>query len=216
VKSTIPLNGNLMKVVSSGGDAVVGRKHCGNEEEFYLSFLCVMFANDLPKIIPYDDAINNRVRVVSYEKTYSENPQNEFELLMDKNIDKEIETLEFQRGFLEILIRQYWMGRNELFKDEPVEVIKAKEEWIGTEVGCISSFIQEFEITNNENDFVLSSEIQEWLEQGKYGITMKKFGMEIKQYTKIKRLNNIRSIVKKINGKTPQVWIGIKIINNLE
>jgi phage/plasmid-associated DNA primase len=210
VKSTIPLNGNLMKVVSSGGDAVVGRKHCGNEEEFYLSFLCVMFANDLPKIIPYDNAINNRVRVVSYEKTYSENPQNEFELLMDKNIDKEIETLEFQREFLEILIRQYWMGRNGLFKDEPVEVIKAKEEWIGTEVGCISSFIQEFEITNNENDFVLSSEIQEWLEHGKYGITMKKFGMEIKQYTKIKRLNNITSNLRFINGKNTRIWSGIK------
>jgi hypothetical protein len=39
---------------------------------------------------------------------------------------------------------------------------------------------------------------------------MKKFGMEIKQYTKTKRLNNVTSNLRYINGKTPRVWIGIK------
>ena len=212
IKSTIPLNGNLIKMVSSGGDSVVGRQHSGNEAEFNLSFLCVVFANDLPKITPYDDAVNNRVRVISYTKSYVENPSNEYELKMDENIDVEINNLHFQRCFIEIFIRQYYKGRHNEFKIEPPEVTQAKEEWIGTDIGCMSTFLQEYEITNNDNDFVRSSEIQEWLELGKYGITMKKFGMEMKQHTLKHKLDNVKSDVKKINGKLIRIWSGIKNI----
>jgi len=209
IKSTTPLNGNLIKMVSSGGDSVVGRKHSGNETEFTLSFLCVLFANDLPKIMPYDDAVNNRVRVVSYTKPYTENPT-EYELKLDPYIDNEINTLGFQRCFLEIMIRQYWRGKQGEFKAEPPEVIQAKEDWIGTEIGCIPAFLQDFEITNKEEDFVRSSDIQDWLEQGKFGITMKKFGMEMKQYILKNKLGNVDNVTKRVNGQLKQVWIGIK------
>lgn len=211
IKSTISLNGNAIKMISSGGDPVVGRGHCGNEIEFYLSFLCVVFANDLPKITPYDDAMNNRTRVVSYSKPYSENPT-EFELLMDPNIDAEFDTLRFQRCFVELFIRQYWRGRQGEFKDEPAEMTQAKEDWIGSDIGCISGFLRDYEITNNISDYVRSSEIEEWIEQGKYGLTMKKFGMEMKQYTMKNRFENVVNDQKKINGKVPRVWFGIKRI----
>ena len=212
IKSTIPLNGNLIKMVSSGGDAVVGRQHAGNECEFYLSFLCIVFANDLPKIMPYDDAVNNRVRVVSYNKQYVEEPSNDYELKLDPKIDAEFDTLHFQRCFLEIFIRQYHKGREGEFTVEPVEVLQAKEDWIGTDIGCLSAFLQEYEITNIETDFVKSIEIQEWLELGKYGITMKKFGIEMKQHSLKNKLNNVKSDGKKINGMNKQVWYGIKHI----
>lgn len=212
IKSTIPLNGNLIKMVSSGGDAVVGRQHAGNECEFYISFLCVVFANDLPKITPYDDAVNNRIRVVSYTKPYVNEPSGDYELQMDENIDVELNTLRFQRCFLEIFIRQFYKGKQGEFKIEPPEVTEAKEEWIGTDVGCMPAFLQEYEVTNDENDFVRSSEIQEWLELGKYGITMKKFGMELKQYILKHKLDKVKSDGKKINGINKQVWYGIKNI----
>lgn len=212
IKSTIPLNGNLIKVVSSGGDAIVGRQHCGDECEFLLHFLCVLFANDLPKITPYDDAVNNRIKVVSYTKPYVEEPTNEYELMVDPNIEKEFETIQFQSCFLEILIRQYYMGRNGEFKIEPIEVCQAKEDWIGTEIGCMPSFLQEYEITNNVDDFVTSSDIQAWLEDCKFGITMKKFGMELKQHTLKHKFDNVKSHGKKISGKNIQVWYGIKLL----
>jgi phage/plasmid-associated DNA primase len=214
IKSTISLNGNAIKTVSSGGDSVVGRGHGGNEIEFNLSFLCVVFANDLPKITPYDDAVNNRTRVVSYTKPYTENPT-EFELKIDYNIDAEFDTLRFQRCFVELFIRQYWRGRQGEFKDEPTEMIQAKEDWIGTEVGCISGFLRDYEITNNVDDYVRSSEIEEWIEQGKYGLTMKKFGMEIKQYTMKNKMENVLSSQKKIYGKAIRIWLGIKHIEHI-
>jgi hypothetical protein len=92
-------------------------------------------------------------------------------------------------------------------------MIQAKEDWIGSEVGCIPAFLRDYEITNNENDYVRSNEIQEWIERGKFGITMKKFGMEMKQHAMKNRLNCVLSCPKKINGKTVQIWSGIKYIN---
>jgi len=212
IKSTIPLNGNLIKVVSSGGDAVIGRNHRDNEKMFYLSFLCIVFANDLPRIVPYDDAVSNRVRVVSYEKIYSDNP-NEHELKSDPNIDKEFETLIFQRCFIEIFIRQYWKWMNGEFKSEPQEVVQAKKEWFGDDIGCLPVFQEEYEITDDINDYVMSSEIQEWLEEKKIGITMKKFGMEIKRYIMKNNLKNVRCDVKRVCGINKNIWIGIKYIS---
>jgi hypothetical protein len=166
-----------------------------------------LFANDLPKIVPYDDAVNNRARVISYTKPYVENP-GEYELKLDPHLDAEIDTLSFQRCFLEILLRQY-TKRGSLL-GEPTEVVQAKEDWIGNEVGCIPAFLQEFEITNLVEDFVTSGEIQEWLERGKLGITMKKFGMEMKQYTLKNKFDNVSNLAKKINGCKKIVWLGVK------
>ena len=82
-------------------------------------------------------------------------------------------------------------------------------------MGCIPAFLQEFEITNLVEDFVTSGEIQEWLERGKLGITMKKFGMEMKQYTLKNKLDQVCNVEKRINGPKKQVWLGIKSLNNL-
>ena len=71
-------------------------------------------------------------------------------------------------------------------------------------------FLEEYEITDNLNDYVISFEIQEWLEEKKIGITMKKFGMEIKKYIIKNNLKNVRSDIKKINGICKKLWVGIK------
>ena len=39
---------------------------------------------------------------------------------------------------------------------------------------------------------------------------MKKFGMEMKQYTLKNKLGNVKSTVKKLNGNTKQIWSGIR------
>jgi len=59
----------------------------------------------------------------------------------------------------------------------------------------------------------MSSEIQEWLEEKKTGITMKKFGMEIKRYIMKNNLKNVKCDNKKINGCCKKVWFGIKNIS---
>ena len=56
------LNGNLMKKVSSGGDRPTGRTLGKEEEYFIMHGLTVVFANDISKITPYDEALVERYK----------------------------------------------------------------------------------------------------------------------------------------------------------
>jgi len=107
MKSTVELNGLMIKKISSGGDTLIGRNHCKAEEEFVAHFLPFCLANDLPNIKPYDDAVDTRVKVVSYTKSYVPEPANEMELQADPEIATEIKTKKFQKAFIGMLIHQY-------------------------------------------------------------------------------------------------------------
>ena len=60
----------MIKKFSSGGDPLVGRVHGGLECEFTSHFLAIVSANDLPPIKPYDDAVDNRLRVICNPKEF--------------------------------------------------------------------------------------------------------------------------------------------------
>lgn len=175
MKSTAEINGDMLKKISSGGDTLIGRNHCSQEEEFITHFLPICLANDVPNIKPYDDAVDSRLRVVSYKKSYVTEPTNELELLADPNIEYEIKTLKFQKTFVGLLIYYYTFHYN---TPEPIEVMNSKKDWISNDKNVIDSYTYDFEIKNNNNHFVTSKAIEDWINGKKLGISMKKFGME--------------------------------------
>ena len=65
-------------------------------------------------------------------------------------------------------------------------------------------------MTNSDTDFVRSRDIEEWIKEYKLGITMTKFGLELKKYIAMKRILNINNKQKKSEGKGVMCWIGIK------
>jgi hypothetical protein len=203
----------MIKKISSGGDNLIGRNHCKAEEEFITHFLAICLANDIPNIKPYDDAVDGRNRVVSYKKTYVNEPTNELGLLADPNIESEVKTIAFQKAFIGLLIHQYAFNYNLI---EPVDVINAKKDWITEDKNVIDTFKYDFEITNNETDFIASKQIEDWITLKKLGITMKKFGMEMKKYSTIHKLDNVKNNCKTMNGKVTQVWVGIYRIEEEE
>lgn len=211
INSMVTLNGNGIKSLSSGGDEIEGRTHGGNETTFSIQFLPVVFANDLPEIKPYDDALDKRINVVSYTKPYVENP-GENELLADPNIDAEINTIEFQQAFVRVLVYQYHKGKTGRFDSVPSGVLNAKKDWIGTEVTCLNRFMQDYTITNEAHHFVRSNEIEDWLLSNKTGVSMKRFSMDMKQYATNNKLVNVIPVQKKYAGKATRMWSGIKFI----
>ena len=96
LKNSIELNGNAIKKHSSGGDSLTGRVHCGLETNYIPHYLVFCFANDLPRINPYDSAVNDRINVISYSKRFVDEPTNEFKLKKDENINTEITTDKFK------------------------------------------------------------------------------------------------------------------------
>jgi hypothetical protein len=215
MKSNIELNGNFIKKISSGGDPLIGRTHCKEETEFNTHFLPVCLANDMNKIKPYDDAVHGRVKCINYKKQFVLEPSNEFELQMDLNLKDELKTLRFQRVFVGLLIRSHadFVDNNRV-EIEPAEVANAKAEWIEQDKSPITTFLKDYDITNNAEDFIKSKDIQEWIEAKSLGISITKFGMEMKKYAAINKLNNVETKKKKINGKTENCWFGISYNND--
>lgn len=212
----VVLNGNMIKKLSSGGDDLVGRTHGQEETSFVPTFLPVCFANDLPKINPYDDAVDGRVCVLNFKKTFVDNPQGNYELKKDPNVEKEMLTLRFQRTFVQLLLHTH---RAFLIKhpdgevnqeDVPLEVRAAKTAWVAESVDPVEKFLEDFEITNDTNDYVESKSIEEFVINAKLGISYMKFIILLKKYLEKMEFANVTSVQKKISKKTKNVWLGVK------
>lgn len=219
IESDAVISGTMLKKISSGGlDKIVARGHGKNETEFKISFLPMVFANDIDKISPMDDAVVSRVRAINYQKVYTENPkpENLFELKIDPNFKYEIETYNFKIGFMTLLMRSYKKfideGRIEI---EPSEIKKAIVSSFGKIEDYVTKLQNDFEITNDEDDYVESPVIQEWIKINKLNISMTKLGRDLNKYCEIKKFINVNNGYKKINGKTKTVWYGIKKIDDI-
>jgi phage/plasmid-associated DNA primase len=215
IQSNVEIDGNIIKKISNGGlDDIVARGHGGNETAFTISFLPIIFANDLDQIKPKDDAVVNRVRGINYTKVCVDKKKedcNEFEMPIDTNLKNTIETLEFKKAFMAILMESYMAFKENGYSEtEPIEVEKSTKDAIGNTNSLIEDVLNEFEITNNVEDYVLSSTIESWLKLKHISIT--KFGLEMNKYAKLNKLDNVYSHPKKIGKKTKQVWLGLKEI----
>jgi phage/plasmid-associated DNA primase len=209
-----PLNSNLIKKICSGGDALQGRVHGGLETEFIPQFLSIFLANDLPPIKPYDEPMQKRAKVINHTKSFVDNPSNEFELQKDSNLDKEMTTLRFRRCFVGLLIKSYLdfqMGGR--VENEPEEVNAAKAVWLGSddENNIIAKFLEKYEITDNKDDFVKSSEIENWTVVNK-DISYRKFCQELKKYCTIHKHSNVEIKQRKVNKVNVQGWFGLRLI----
>lgn len=211
------LNGNLIKKVASGGDIITARMHRENESEFISNALSIIFANDLPYLSPLDDAVKNRVRIITFNKTFVDKPLeecNEFELPKDNTFCEYVNTPDFRNHFIHILIDYYQSFMKNGFI-EPQSVIQNFDEWVDDENDVIKSFFTYFEITNREDDFITNDLINDLILK-KNDVSQKKFVIEFKKYLKINKNDFVKQIPKKLNGKKHRVWIGIKSLEDDE
>jgi hypothetical protein len=213
IKTRQSLDSNTMKVMSSGGeDGVTGREHGGNEQQgVMMRLLPILLAQDLPKILPIDDALSNRLRAIPYSKVYVDEPSNALELKKDPKLVDDIKTEAFRMGLLRVLFDAYTQFHQGGQVEEDIDEIReAVTDVIGTELNIIDSFKLHFEITNDPAHFVSSKVMQTWLTDGKYSVTITKLGMELKRYIQINNLTNVCNKNKKIDRKTVMVWHGIR------
>ena len=205
IKMDIIMNGNAMKKMT-GGDMMSGRTHNKEETLFEFHPLPILCANDIPKIKPYDGALDERLRVCSYKKTYVVGATGPDELEKDLNLDAEIKSAKFQRLLVLLFIQKY----TKVLMVEPDDVINAKKEWIDETADLIQNIQLDFTFTNLETDFVTAKELNDWAVEKNLGVSSTKLGREITKYAEKKSLDKIKSIQKKISGKNTTVWVGIK------
>ena len=217
ISSEQELDGNIIKKLASGGDALIARQHGKNETEFTPHFSSLVLVNDLPKIRPYDDAVDNRVRVTSFEKAYVDEPTNKYEMKKDDAFCKSIYEDEFKNALVSALFvayKEYVDAGCVMY--EPQSVKCAKTEWLGESRGVMDVFLNDFEVSNSPDDFVTNEDIEAWLKERKTGITIRKFNKELKKYAELGEYKNVVSERKKLNGRTVRGFKGVCLIDNTD
>ena len=218
------IDGNLLKKISSGGDTLIGRVHGGCETQYVPQFLPIIFANDLPTIEPYDDAVDKRTIVATFNNCFVTNPNHKYEVKKDDTLESEMSTIKFQQAFVNLLINTYRMYVSNGSVDRiPREIHEAKFEWLDINANeddqrfsSIIQFSQQFEFTNDVKHFTHSYQMISWIEKNARGISSKKFIIEMKKYCLIKNFTNVHSKKKSIDGLKCNGWIGIRNVNDVE
>ena len=218
VRNGTVLDGSIFKRLT-GGDPCSGRTHGGEETSFLPSFTMLMLSNDVPKFDETNEAIDNRIRCIKYEKTFVNKPASEcdpLELPADANIKVEINTESFKRCFLQILIDRYVTFATDENGKEPSEpdcVRNAKSAWFDVVPvgGITSTFISAFKVTRIDTDYVRSCDVEAWLNHASPGTSMKMLSVEVERYYRAKGMPTIQSKAKKIRGRVTQCWLGVRM-----
>jgi hypothetical protein len=161
-------------------------------------------------------------RIENIESLISERKKrnSELEQLKKKLIEKEKLKKEKEEELLLKKEEKKKEKEEELLLKKKEKIIKKEKEHLlkiendKNDVNIIKDFLNYFELSDNINDYVLSREIQDWINEKKIGITMKKFGIEMKKYIISNNLKNVRNDVKKVCGISKNVWVGIKYVSN--
>ena len=95
--------------------------------------------------------------------------------------------------------------------EDPDGMKNAKKEWVSQDPNSLNKFLEDFEITNDPNHYVSSSEIRDWNEEHKTGISDTKMGRDLTTYALKHKMENVCVKFKKVNGKSTRVWIGIRM-----
>jgi hypothetical protein len=170
------LDGAILKRLT-GGDPIVGRVMGANEVTFTPEFFISMFANDIPNIVPYDQSVDNRLAMINFKYQFVDNPTEHYHRKKDKHLKQEMETIAFQKAFIQILLMKAKEAKYGItipdecrnFKDDVCQEEKTKSN-LGEfllETFCIGK------------GFVSNAEIHTWAEENQLGVSQKKLTIEI-------------------------------------
>ena len=131
---------------------------------------------------------------------------------MDPNIKNEVVTKRFSQCLVGILLMEYSKYvDNGKIAPICIEAENSKNIWISEEkADPLKLFLEDYAFTNNEDDFIQSVSIEEWIKnQENFGISPHKLRMLIKQYADINKLSNVYNKTHKISKKGVVCWHGI-------
>lgn len=192
----IPIDGNLLKKVSSGGDAMGIRGNNQDQIEFVNRATMFLLANDLCEITPKDTGTQSRIRVMRYRLKFVPKSEDELknaagnwisdERPMDAAIKEKFETTDYKDALFHLMADTFknmieeereWGGR----LADPKEVLEDTREWSGDSLSEFKMLIEaKYEITNSTADMVRSDEISKYIiDECKQKLSENKVGREL-------------------------------------
>ena len=190
------INGNMLKRAASGGSDVIGARGAyGRERNYINKSTLFIFANDLPRINPTDDAIRERAIVVEWKLSYVNDPKEEFERKRVANIVEDRLTEEYANAMIWILLDEFEKWKLDDFKDPKLKEVSLRGRDEIAPVTNIREILEEkYVFTKKDCDYVIAKELVSYLrEQGVSGSDTK-LGRDITNV-------GLKIIQKKINSK---------------
>jgi phage/plasmid-associated DNA primase len=198
----IPIDGNLLKSLSSGGDEIGARLNFKDEYTFVPKTSFFFMGNDMPEITPKDSGIETRVRVVRFNKRFVTHPVGANELPADETIKDKLETDEWKNAIFWLIMDAY---RYETA--EPGEVCEETKEWIPSGSGEFREALEERFVINvgdtSEDNWTSSKDIIGYVKERGMNMSDTKIGRELGKLGLVKD-------AKKMDGKKVNVWKGLR------
>lgn len=200
------IDGNLLKKLSSGGDANKIRGNYENEYEMVNKSSIFIMCNDVPNIEPPDEAVCDRLYFIRYMLRFVKNPVEENERYGDENIKKKLK----QNDYINALFFLFKDTYKDILSNGvivPNCVLAEKSNWIVDENTLFKQYILEkFEITNNPEDKVECNKICFYLNQKGLNWSETKIGLAIKKMISLEN-SSFRS-------KSIRYKLGIKLLDD--
>ena len=199
----VPIDGNLLKSLSSGGDVISARQNFKDEVPLVLRSSFIYMGNDMPEITPKDSGIKTRVRVVRFTKRFVETPVLPTELLADPTIKTRLSSdVAWQNAVFWLIVDSYGSSMS-----EPAEVVEETNEWIPVDCNKFREVLEEEFVLNvgdgAEDNFVAAKDIIAYVRSQDMNMSDTKIGRELGKL-------GLERTIKKVSGKAVGVWKGIK------
>lgn len=216
-KPDLTLDGNRIKgVLASGGDPIVARKNNKDEGEYINRSTAFLFLNDVPKISPYDDGMDNRTVAFEYNLVFTPtpDPNNPIHRKEDNTLRSLVKTPDYADALVMIIIDAYQMYLKDGYVI-PKSSLDVKKEWITNQLSLLAIINERYEKTDDENDAVPFKEIEDYLVAKGAKMSAQKMGRELTRYgfpTDTRKVDGksvkVRKFIKRISAHVPSVEEG--------
>ena len=198
----VPIDGNLLKSLSSGGDVISARQNFKDEVPLVLRASFMYMGNDMPEITPKDSGIKTRLRVVRFTKRFVETPVLPHERQADPTIKDLLNTDAWRNAVFWLIVDSYGLS-----VAEPAEVVEETNEWVPVDGNKFREVLEEEFVLNpscsEEGNFVAAKDIIAYARSQNLNMSDTKIGRELGKL-------GLAKSDKKIDGKSLRVWVGIK------
>lgn len=200
------LDGNMMKTLSSGGDAIMIRANFQDQRTIVPVSTFFSFMNDIPLIHPCDKALKDRLVFLPFTKSFVDKPQaecNEYEMESDPLLKDKIKGKDWIDAFFWIIMDSYNKGK---MVEKPAEVLAESDELLVVEDVKLKTLLEEnyeFVPTTDKEVFVSARNIITYLNENGIRMSDTKIGRELKKIGLVKD-------TKKIDKKATVVYYGLR------
>ncbi len=181
-KAPLAIDGNMLKkLVSGGSDTVSFRKMYTNDaDKVFFRPTIFILANDLPKITPCSEEINDRLQVVDYHYSFQAKPTELHHKPIDRTYADKFGQAEYADAMFWVLQQEYAEWAASGFAELPPCETELQEDLM-EQSNVKNILLGRFALTGVETDEVDAKDVQLYLRHNGYTGSESKITREMKQ-----------------------------------